>query len=81
MHFSQVRRMCVRLQEVSCATLPCSHSYATYPQNRRPIRGHLFVQNSSASRGEASVDHPHPLGVFQEVEKTAHVGDKHMFNV
>ncbi len=81
MHFSQVQRICVRLQEVSCAALPCSHSSAIYPQNRRPIQVHLFVQSSSASRGEASVDHPHPLGVFQEEEKTTHVGDEHMFSV
>jgi hypothetical protein len=63
-HFNQVQLVSVHLQEVGCAALPCSRPFVIDPQNRRPIRVHLFVQSSSASRDEASVDHPHPLSVI-----------------
>ena len=66
---SDSANICVRLQGVNCATLPCSHSSAAYHQSRPPKRVRLSVRSSSSNTDGVFVVHPHPLKVFQAEEK------------
>jgi len=66
---TDITNICVRLQGVNCATLPCSHPSAVYHQSRPPKRVRLSVRSSFSNTDGVFVVHPHPLKVFQAEEK------------
>lgn len=65
---SDSTNICVRLQGVNCATLPCSHPSAVYHQSRPPKRARLSVRSSFSNTDGVSFVHPRPLEEFQAEE-------------